>query len=300
MILGIAGELAALGTALCWAFTSIWFTGASRRVGALPVNFLRMPIAFAWLCIYGLVVRGHALPTDADAHVWGWLAASALAGFAFGDLCLFRALVLIGPRLASLVMASAPLFTALLGWLALGEVLEPTDVLGMLLTTGGIAWAIAGRLPQGAVTLEPQVLRRGIVLALCGAVGQAAGLVLAKHGMGAHYDPFAATQIRVLIGAVSFTAMCITMRGWPGVVAAIRDRKTLGLVVLGATFGPFLGVGLSLTAAQLTAAGIAASLMALQPLLIIPLAIWIEKERVGPRAIFAAALAVAGVILLVS
>jgi drug/metabolite transporter (DMT)-like permease len=299
VILGLAGELAALGTALCWAFTSVWFSAASRRVGSLPVNFMRMPIAFAWLCGYGLVVRGHALPLDADAHVWGWLAASALAGFAFGDLCLFRALVLIGPRLASLVMASAPLFTALLGWVALGERLEPRDMLGMLLTTVGIVWAIAGRVPAGVVAIDPSARRRGLLLALCGALGQASGLVLAKHGMG-DYDAFAATQIRVLIGAVAFATMCTTMRGWSGVVAALRDRRALVLVALGATFGPFLGVGLSLTAAQLTAAGIAASLIALQPLLIIPLAVWLERERVGVQAIGAAAIAVLGAVLLVS
>jgi drug/metabolite transporter (DMT)-like permease len=301
VIVGLAGELAALGTALCWAFTSVWFTAASRKVGALPVNFLRMPIALLWLCGFGLLTRGHALPTDADAHAWTWLTASALAGFAFGDLCLFRAFVLIGPRLGSLVMASAPLFTAWLGWLALDERLAPRDLLGMALTIVGIGWAILDRVPPGAgvVAIDPRVRTRGVLLALCGAVGQASGLVLAKHGMG-DYDPFASTQIRVIVGALAFAIIVTGMRGWSAVGVALRDRTALGSIALGATFGPFLGVGLSLTAAQLIPTGVAASLLAVQPLLVIPLAAWLEHERISAGAIAAAVVAVAGVVLLVS
>lgn len=299
MILGLVGELAALGTALCWAFTSVWFSAASRRAGSLPVNFLRMPIAFAWLCGYGLLIRGHALPTDADAHVWGWLGASALAGFAIGDLCLFRAFVLIGPRLASLVMASAPVITALLGWLALGERLALRDMLGMALTLAGIGWAILDRVPTGATTDDPRARLRGVLLALGGAFGQAAGLVIAKHGMG-EYDAFAATQIRVLFGVVAFAIMCTATGAWPKVAAVFHQPRVLLLVAGGGTFGPFLGVGLSLTAAQLIDTGVAASLMAVQPLLVIPLAVWLEREPVRVGAIGAALVAVAGVVLLVS
>ncbi|MBX7080857.1 MAG: DMT family transporter [Nannocystaceae bacterium] len=299
-MIALVGELAALGTALCWAFTSIWFAAASRRVGALPVNFVRMPIALVYLALWGLFTRGHALPFDASAHAWTWLTASALAGFAFGDLCLFRAFVLIGPRLGSLVMASAPPITALLGWLALGEQLDARQLAGMAATTAGIAIAIRERRAQDAQDglRDRGALTRGVVLALGGALGQASGLVLAKHGMG-DYDPFAATQIRVIVGLGAFAVMVTAARAWPAVGAAIRDRRALGLASLGATFGPFLGVALSLLAAQNTATGVAASLMAVQPLLVIPLAVWLHGERVGKGALVGAALAVLGVALLV-
>ncbi len=299
VLLGLAGELAALGTAVCWTFTALWFTAASRRVGALPVNLLRMPVAFAWLAAWGLVTRGHALPSDASAHAWTWLTASALAGFALGDLCLFRAFVLIGPRLASLVMATAPAFTAVIGWLVLDERLEALAILGIALTVSGLMIAIRERTaaPTTSPAKEVGVRARGLVLALLGALGQALGLVLAKHGMG-DYDAFASTQIRVLVGAVAFVAMTTAVRGWPQVRAALRDRTAMLRCALGGTFGPFLGVGLSLYAAQHTAAGIAASLMATQPLLVIPFAVWLQGERAGPRAVVGAAIAVLGVALL--
>ena len=300
VLLGIVGELAALATALCWAFTSLWFAAAGRRIGSLPVNLLRMPFAFAWLVGYGALVRGQPLPLDTDAHTWAWLSISGLLGFAFGDLCLFRALVLIGPRLGSLVMATAPLFTTVISYWALGERLAPRDLLGMALVTVGIGWAVVARAPGGiGGQLDRATLVRGVGLAALGALGQAAGLVTAKHGMG-DYDAFASTQIRVLVGAAAFT-LAITARGaWPAVIRGLRDRRAMLLVALGGTFGPFLGVGLSLTAAQLTDTGVAASLMALQPILVIPLAMRFMQERIGAAAVIGASLAVAGVVLLVT
>lgn len=304
MLLGAASELvglsAGLGTALCWAFTSLWFSAAGRRIGSLPVNLLRMPFALAWLVGYGWLVRGQALPLDASPHALQWLTVSALLGFAFGDLCLFRALVLIGPRLGSLVMASAPVFTAILGAWWLDESLELRDAAGTALVCCGIAWAVTAR-ERGntAATIERPVLLRGVALALLGALGQASGLVTAKLGMG-EYDAFAATQIRVWVGLMSFIVAVTITGSWYRVIAGARDGRAMMMVALGGTFGPFLGVGLSLTAAQHVHAGVAASLMALQPILVIPLSVWFTRERVGLAALGGAAIAVAGVVLLVT
>jgi hypothetical protein len=67
--------------------------------------------------------------------------------------------------------------------------------------------------------------------------------VLSKYGMG-DYDPFAATQIRVIVGALGFAAVFSVIGWWPRVAAARHDRLALGQVSLGGFFGPFLGVSL--------------------------------------------------------
>ncbi|MCK9483253.1 MAG: EamA family transporter, partial [Candidatus Marinimicrobia bacterium] len=56
-----------------------------------------------------------------------------------------------------------------------------------------------------------------------------------------------------------------------------------------------LGVSLSLLAVQHTATGIASTIMAIVPVLIIPLAILIKKERTTLKEIVGAAIAVGGV-----
>ena len=141
------GHLAALGTAVCWAFSALAFAAAGRRIGVLPLNLIRLVMALGFLCLAAWALRGLPLPVDASPRAWGWLGVSGLVGFVFGDLCLFRSYVLIGPRISSLMMSLAPLLTALIGWLVLGETLTGRDALGMALTVAGIAWAVLERPP---------------------------------------------------------------------------------------------------------------------------------------------------------
>jgi drug/metabolite transporter (DMT)-like permease len=64
---------------------------------------------------------------------------------------------------------------------------------------------------------------------------------------------------------------------------------------VGAFFGPFLGVSLSLLAIQRTQAGVAATIIAITPVLIIPPAVLLFKERVTLREVVGAVIAVCGV-----
>lgn len=291
------GHLAALGAAGLWACTALSIEGAARRIGSLTVNLVRLAFAFVLLSAVGLVFRGHPLPTDATPHNWAWLSISGLVGFTFGDLCLYRAYVVLGTRLSSLMMALVPPITALIGWLALGETLTVRDLLGMTLTIVGIGWAIldrsrsSGGQPQHRVTLE------GVALGLGGALGQAVGLILSKIGM-AGYNVFASTQVRVLAGFVGYALLFFALRWWPNVRTGLRDRTALGFCALGAFFGPFLAVSLSLLAIRETVAGVAASIMALTPVLIIPLVVLLRGERVGIGGVAGALVAVTGVALL--
>jgi drug/metabolite transporter (DMT)-like permease len=291
-----AGELAALGTACCWTVTALVFERAGKRIGSLVVNLLRLLVAFCFLALFGSLVRGAALPLDATPHAWLWLGASGVVGFTVGDLCLFRAFVVIGSRLSVLLMSLVPPLTALLGWLLLGEVLSAADWLGMGLTVGGVAWVALERRPA-ADGRPGRVPWSGILLGLGGAAGQAVGLALSKYGMG-DYDAFAATQIRVIAGALGFALVFTVIGWWPRVWAARRDRVALGQLSVGGLFGPFLGVSLSLYAVQHTATGVAATIMGILPVLILPPAILLNKERVSVRAVGGAMLAVAGVAVL--
>lgn len=327
--LGYAGELAALATAGCWVATALAFEAAGRRIGSLTVNIVRLVMAVGLLALAGWAMRGLPFPTDASAHAWLWLSVSGLVGFTFGDLCIFRAFVVLGSRLSTLMMSLAPPITALIGWLVLGETLGARDLAAMAMIVGGIAWAVLDRekrrpgdgggataqatTPQAAGQPAPDTGSAtagraarlggstsrtwGVLLGIGGAVGQAGGLVLSKFGM-ADYDPFASTQIRVIAGLAGYVALFTVVGWWRRVPAALRDRRAMGLTTVGAFFGPFLGVSLSLVSVQLIPTGIAASLMATTPILIIPVVVFSGRERVGLGGVAGAVLAVAGVVLL--
>jgi drug/metabolite transporter (DMT)-like permease len=294
----LTGPLAAVGAAACWAVTALAFEAAGRRIGALTLNLVRLVIAFAFLAAAGWFVRGLALPVDATPHAWIWLGLSGLIGFVFGDFCLYRAFLVLGARLSMLMMALVPPLTALIGWTALSEVLLPRDLLGMALTVTGIGWAILERRPRNGVTPgELHVTPAGLAYGFGGALGQAGGLILSKIGIGG-YDAFAATQVRVVAGMAGYALLFVLLRWWPRVPAAVRDGKAMAFASLGAFFGPFLGVSLSLIAVRATVSGVAASLMALTPVLILPLVVLLRKERLGIGGVAGALVAVAGAAVL--
>jgi drug/metabolite transporter (DMT)-like permease len=311
--MGIAdyqGELAALGTACCWTVSALAFAVAAKRLGSLTLNIIRLAMAMVFFAAFNGAVRGLPLPTDAGAHQWFWLGLSGLVGFTFGDLCLFRALVVIGPRLATLMLCLVPVLAAVISWIALGEALSVYAMVGMVLTLGGVVWVVlerrplnAGPAPSGGGPPLPagapgqRISVGGALLALGAAVGQAVGLVLSKVGM-AGYDAFAATQIRTAAGLAGFAVLFFVLRAWARLGPAVRDRAGMGYASLGAFFGPFLGVSLSLVAVKYTYVGVAATIIAIVPILIIPFVILLHRERVSSRAVFGAVLAVAGVALL--
>ncbi len=290
-----AGELAALGTATCWTVSSLAFESSARRIGSLSLNLARVCLAFVWLTGLALVTRGLPLPTDATAAQWGWLGASGLVGVVLGDLCTFRAYVDIGARRTMVVSTSVPIFTAALAWLFLGEASSLAELAGMLVIVAGVMLAVADRMP-GPAAVMPRAPVKGVVLALGGSLGQAGGLLLSKQGM-AGYAAVPATQIRMRAGIAGFVVV-LAAAGWLGRFReAVRDRAAMGYTAVGALLGPCFGVALSLYAVAHAKAGIAASLMSLSPILIIPLVL-ARGERVGWAGVLGAALAVGGVAIL--
>ena len=74
--------------------------------------------------------------------------------------------------------------------------------------------------------------------------------------------------------------------------------RILGLLALGALVGPVLGVSSSLFAIQHVELGIASTLIALTPVIILPISYFVFKEKVGWQAIVGTLLAIAGVAIL--
>jgi len=295
------GEIAGVLTAVFWTVTSLAFESAGKKVGSLSVNLIRLVMAFFFIVFYSWFARGFFFPSDATLFQWKWLALSGLVGFVIGDLLLFQAFVVVGARISMLMMALAPPFAAFIGWLLLGEVLAPKSWFGMAVTMCGIIIVILKREKteeNGEIVkkIKSSYSVPGILLALGGALGQAAGLVISKKGMG-DYDAFSAAQIRVLTGIVGFTIMFFFMRRWSKVWSAVQHISAMKRITLGAFFGPFLGVSFSLLAVQHTQAGIAATLMAIVPVLIIPPSIFLFKEKVNWKEILGAVVTVSGVAL---
>ena len=288
------GELAALLVAVFWTITALSFEMASKRVGSLAVNIIRLAFALVFLSLFGLISRGLAMPTDAGNHQWIWLSLSGLVGFVFGDYFLFHSYRLISSRIAMLIMTFVPPVTALLGFLFLNERMSWMHLAGMTLTVSGIVITVFGREKGKKIKLKYPL--KGLFYAFLGVLGQAGGLVLSKYGMQ-DYDAFASTQIRIIAGFIGFLIIILLWGKLPLIIGAFKNTKALWGITSGSFFGPFLGVSFSLVAIQYTSTGIAATLMAIVPILIIPPAALFFKQKVGLLDYIGALVSVFGVAL---
>ncbi len=322
------GELISIAVAVSWMFTALFFEFAGKRIGSLSVNLLRLLFAFFLLGAMLYFTTGSMLPTHADSKTWFWMSISGLVGFVFGDMCLFYSYIIITARFSQLLMTLAPPFAALFGWMLLGEHMSPMGFLGMTVTLTGIAISILKRnqkpatdqaLVAGTSNLTVVVNKfipnlslhlplKGVLLGIGGALGQGLGIVLSKHGMNFYaesaagteamqYIPFAATQIRIITGAIGF-ALIILLTGRGKIfMEGLKDNKAVKAIFGGAIFGPFLGVSLSLMAVQHTNTAIASTIMATTPIIILVPYVLFYKKRVTWIELSGAVLSVVGVSL---
>ncbi len=293
------GELVALLTAICWTATGLAFQQATRMAGSLSVNIIRLIMALVLYAVISKITRGLALPVDAGLHQWLWLSVSGLVGFVFGDYFLFKSYEYVSARISMLIMALSPPIASLISWGLLGERLGIQSLIAMAVTLSGIVLVVMQKRQPGKNNTKKYGLSfsgKGIAFAFLGAVGQAAGLVLSKFGMG-DYNVFAATQIRVIAGSVGFVILISIIKRWPRVKQAVVQKKAMMFMIVGAVFGPLLGVYFSLLAVKHTSVGIASTIMSIMPVLIIPPAVMFFGEKVTFKEVVGAVITVGGVAL---
>lgn len=295
----MSGEVAALLTAVSWTLTGLFFQWVTKRIGSLSLNLIRLVMAFFMIGIYAYITRGIWLPSDATAHAWIWLSISGMIGFVLGDYYLFKSYELVGARVGLLIFSTSPIFAGIAGYFIWGETLSWWSVLGIALVLAGIGLVILTRTPEKAdqVGVSLKFDPKGLFYAFVAAAGQAFGLIASKIGMG-DYNPVAATQIRIIAAIIGFVIVYFISGHWPKFFQALRDTKALAISSLGALFGPFIGVTLSLYAVQRTNTAIASTIMSLMPVIIIPFSILIYKEKIQASEVLGAIVAIAGTAVL--
>jgi drug/metabolite transporter (DMT)-like permease len=270
---------------------------AGRHIGALAVSFLRLVMAVGMLMAYGYLRRGLPWPSDADPRVWQMLGLSGFLGFFVSDLCLFKAYLVIGPRLSLLVTSLTPPMAAVMSWLWRGGSLGPQAWLAMFVTLLGVLWVVLEQRDDGEHPLSRKQLRYGIFLALVATATQAVGMVLAQDGI-ADYDPAASALIRILGALIGYLLLITVLGRWRPMIVASRQRKPMLILLGGAVVGPFVGVSTFMLALQNCHVGVVATILATIPVMILPFSVYCFGERVSGRAVSGAVVAAAGVALL--
>ncbi len=301
------GELISIGVAFSWTATALLSEMGSKRMGNVTLNFTRMAITLIFSAILFWIVTGSPLPAHASSEAYLWMMLSGLVGYVIGDFCLFQCYIIIGSKFGQLFMTLAPITAAIMAWVTLGQSIKPMGIIAMLVTLTGIAITVLGR-GDNSHRLSLKLPLNGVLFAIGAAVCQGVGLVLSKIGMN-HYEasmttpcepwilPFYANVFRCLAGITGFFLLLMFKEGFQSLRKNITDRTSMTVATLTTIFGPFVGVGCSLLAVQYTSAGIASTLMALTPIIIILPAWWIFKQPITPRSVLGAIISVTGVSL---
>jgi drug/metabolite transporter (DMT)-like permease len=292
-----AGELAAVGTAVCWATGSNLFAAAGRHMSSTVLNRLRLTLALLFLAGLLWIMDGTPWPWWADAAQVQVLALSGVIGFVLGDAFFFRSLVILGPGQTTLLASTAPFFTAAIGWPVLGEVPKPLGWVGMLVTVSGLAWVLRSRRESKSVHVEGSVAV-GVACGVLAALGQACGYVLSKTALQTGIDPLSATVVRVGAATASVWVLAAVAGSLGSTFAALHHRPAALWVIGGALCGPVLGVTLSLTALKFVDASVAASITASYPVLTIFIASRFNGEPLTTNSLLGALVAVSGVVIL--
>lgn len=288
------GQIAALTAAFFWSGTAILFSAAGKRMGALATNLLRILLGSLLLCITLWVTTGRFYPVQATAMQMKWLAVSGIVGLSIGDGALFVCLVILGPRIATLLLSLAPTITTLIAWLFLHEELGVWPILGIVLTLSGIYWVVMEDHDDpvhGSKTV-------GLILGVIAALGQGIGIIFAKKALSTDIDALSATVLRMVPATIVLWLYALLFGKVKQVFTTLRDRRASLALVGGSVFGPFLGIWLSIVAVKYTQTGIAATLLATVPIMIIPVNYIVYKIKPSPRTWVGTLMAVGGVALL--
>ncbi len=291
----LLGETAALLTALLWSGTSIVFTEASIRVGPIYVNVTRMFLALTYLTVTLLIMN---IRIDLSLNQILNLAISGFAGLVIGDTFLFKAYRSIGARVSMLMMALVPPISASLAFFFLGERLSFLGIFGIIITVCGIALVVLKR--EEKPTSNYKIDYTGLFYALIGAAGQAVGLIFAKNAFNeGEISGFLASFVRIASAVIIIYPLALVTKRYKNPIRIyMNDKRAFLFTAIGSVIGPFLGITFSMIAISHAKVGIASTLMATVPIIMLPMIRYYYKEKLSWISIAGALVAVSGIAIL--
>ena len=223
-----------------------------------------------------------------------YLSLSGIIGLALGDLFLFKSFLILGPQLSMLSFTSSPLITLFLSIVFLKEKISIINFFGIVLILCGTSIALIDK------KIKKNIMFKGFVFAVLGAIMQAIGLILAKKGLSSGIDTMLASFLR-LLPAFMFTLIFLPFIKIKNFQDPIND-KLKGAIFLfsGSIIGPFLGVWFSQIAIKHSNTGIAATLLSLSPIFLIPLDYIFEKEKIGFLRVLGTIFAIFGIYIILN
>jgi drug/metabolite transporter (DMT)-like permease len=299
--------IAAFLTTLLFAISAMCGHRSSRQIGGAEANFWRVCLAAiflgVWANTFGGGLTGAAVP---------FFILSGLIGVGIGDTGYFQALPRLGSRRTTLLVQcfTAP-FAALIEWFWLGTTLNMPEIFCIAVILTGVAIALV---PDDHLKITPREMRLGIVFSLfaslCGALGAVMSRKAFAVALAAGQFPDAGTTgYQRVLGGILIPAIILLVVKWRSAhshggvfeentwrVSREKWRRIWPWVVGNSLAGQTLGMSCFQWAIEKTPAAIVTAIVALTPVILLPMTRIFEREKIGVHSLLGALIAVAGVI----
>ena len=289
-------------TTLLFSISAISANRSIAQLGSNIANISRLSLAAVLLGIIASITG--VFP---GSQVFWIFFLSGIIGFGFGDIGVFYALPRLGSRLCILYTqcVAAPI-AGIIEWMWLGTSLSYLQVLWAALTLVGVTIALD---PFHAKNFKKEHWVSGTLFGLLAAFGQGAGAVVSRYG----YDvatlntevipPMTAAFFRVL-GGVVIAAIAVFVlvppksKRKPRKPLSSINKLVLIFILLNALSGPVLGVSCYQWALAVRPSFVVLPIVALAPIVVIPMSMIWENDRPSVLSLIGAAIAVGSAIML--
>jgi drug/metabolite transporter (DMT)-like permease len=212
------GALAALGSAIAWAVTSLLARTLMAELGSVGVNAVRSTIGGVILVAWVLMAAGPGVFAAISTRAWVLLALSIVVAIALGDTVFFESSRALGLARAMTISTTYPLGAAAIAAVFIGEPLTVAIVVGALVTLGGLVLIVA----PWAERPPEERFWFGVGMAAVASFAWALSTVLVKPPL-AEMDAVTAQAIRLPL-ASAFLWLLPWARGAPRALALSGRR----------------------------------------------------------------------------
>lgn len=279
--------LEALFAVLVWGGSFIATKIALQDASPVTVVWLRFAMGIPVIGAAVFLRRQFALPRGRE---WGYFALLGFLGITFHQWLQSNGLQTSRASTTAWIVATSPVFIAILGWLALKESLRPLQMLGILLATAGVLLVVSnGNLASLSLG---QFGAPGDILILISAFNWAVFSILSRHGLRNH--PATRMMFWVMLLGWLMTNIVFLPSGGLGEIAGFSPRGWasfiyLGIFTSGLTYIAWYDALQSLPAAQTGA------FLYIEPPVSVIVAAVLLGETITPAALLGGAIILFGI-----
>ena len=304
------GYLIAFFAMIVGALSTFPFTDVARKWGPVAVNHFRLLLAFIVLSIIVMIIDKKTpitLFTSPSSTEYLYLSASGIFGLAIGDYFGFHCLAILGEKKYSILNTIGPGAALGFGFVMIGERLDFIGILGMVISIAGMIWFIQASDTKELdkhVTHEYGKVSKGVLFGLLAGICQGLHMTLSKKGLTDEttlISPIHATWIRVFAATLAYFVFTFaTGKLKEKVIAPILEEKTTLLkATLATIFGLVLSIVLVMWSLTMCKVAIAQTILSLTPIIIMPVAYILYKEKMTIQTVFAGIVSIFGVYVLI-